>query len=151
MFFVLFYVIFTLTQTSIHPPHICHSWRAGPTFLLGAGNSCSQRALISIPQSLGTLKQVWLISLAVDWPPVEFDYAWTNQRNCTCTTWDPGGESVIKCVTFTLIFYSCNWYQAGNPGSSDKRCWLRGLICLQKSNACQLYVYSYNWRLEEIL
>lgn len=72
-----------------HPSQICNSPLGGPTLLLGAGDSGSQRALSSIPSSLRTLEQVWLLSLAMDRPPMEFSSAWTKQGNCTCAAWDP--------------------------------------------------------------
>ncbi len=95
--------IIMFMQTSIHPSQTYNSPCGVSTLLLGAGDGCSQRTLPAIPGSLRTLEQVWLLSLAVDRPPMELGHAWTKQGNCTCMTWDPGGGSMSKQVTFTNL------------------------------------------------
>lgn len=72
------------------------------TLLLGAGDSCNQGALLSIPHSLGAVEQVWLILTAIDGTPMEFDSAWTKQGNGTSTSGDPG-KGLIKNKILDLI------------------------------------------------
>lgn len=55
-----------------------------PTLLLGAGDGCHCGTLSSIPGSLRTLEQVWLLSLAMNCSPVELGRTRTKQGNCTC-------------------------------------------------------------------